>query len=790
MSEHDPLRTENERLRARLDHLTEAILRISEDLDLDVVLQRVVDSARSLTGARYGAISTLDGAGALEDLLISGLAPDEERQLMAFPEGNELFRYLSTLPGPLRTADFVAHAMSAGFAGFDPPIGTFLTTQIKVRDRQVGNVFIAEKDGGEEFTREDEATLEMFAAQAAAAVTNARRYREEQRAKADLEALLDTSPVGVLVFDAATLRLEKLNGEACRLVGVPDTGERDLDRLLGHLTLRRIDGTAMSRDELPLVRAATRGETVRAEEVVIEAPGGESVTTLVNATPIRDEDGEIVTVILAVQDITPLEEMERLRAEFLGMVSHELRAPLTSIKGSAATVRSSSGPLDPAETRQFFRIIEEQADHMRDLINNLLDMTRIEAGTLSVAPEPTDLGAVIDQATSAFSSGGHRSSIEVDIAPNLPRVWADGRRIVQVLYNLLSNASKYSREWSTISVGASPQGVHVAVSVTDEGVGIARERLPRLFTKFSRARNGDGHTDGDGQPDGYGLGLAICRGIVQAHGGRIWAESDGPGLGTRLTFTIPAVDEVAVAPETGPDPDAAEPGRPPSRIERILAIDDDPQTLRYIRNTLSRAGFAATLVGSADGLEHLLDKEKPDLVLLNMVLPGISGFEVMGRIPRILDVPVIILSGRGSDRDVARAFEMGVADYVVKPFSPSELLARITAVLRRQALSRQSEPFRVGDLVVDYVTRTVSVAGRATSLTPTEYKLLFELCSNAGRVLNYDQLIQQVWGAGSTGDAQRVRTFVKDLRRKLGDDARSPRYIVTVPGVGYRAATV
>ena len=166
------------------------------------------------------------------------------------------------------------------------------------------------------------------------------------------------------------------------------------------------------------------------------------MSTLINTTPIYSKDGEVESAVATIQDITPLEELERLRAEFLGMVSHELRGPLTSIKGSAATALRASVPLDPAETRQFFRIIEEQADHMRDLISNLLDLTRIEAGTLSIAPEQTDVAILIDQARNAFLSGGYRNSIEVDLAPDLPPVRSDTQRIVQVLHNLLTNASK------------------------------------------------------------------------------------------------------------------------------------------------------------------------------------------------------------------------------------------------------------------------------------------------------------------------------------------------------------
>ena len=465
------------------------------------------------------------------------------------------------------------------------------------------------------------------------------------------------------------------------------------------------------------------------------------------------------------------------------MVSHELRAPLTSIKGAAATVRGSSSPFDPAEVRQLFHVVEDQADHMRDLINDLLDMTRIEVGTLSVSPEPTDLASVINQARNAFLSGGHRHIVEVDSMPNLPRVWVDRQRIAQVLHNLFSNAVANSREWSTITATASVEDTHVAVSVTDEGAGIEPEFLPLLFTKFSRAN----HDRDPGGEAGYGLGLVICKGIVEAHGGRIRAHSEGEGRGTRFTFSVPAVDEPA-ARAAGPESSPGDTTRAPTRVERVLVVDDDPQALRYVRNTLAQAGYTPVVTSDPNELEHLLEAEKPHLVLLDLVLPETDAFELIKRNPRILELPVIIVSGRGDDKQVARAFELGVSDYVVKPFSPTELLARIAAALRRQAQYQHTEPYRLADLTVDYMTRTVTVAGRTANLTPTEYRLLSELCSNAGRALSYEQLLELVWGEGATGDAQRVRTFIRDLRAKLGDDARNPTYILTVSGVGYRAA--
>ena len=263
-----------------------------------------------------------------------------------------------------------------------------------------------------------------------------------------------------------------------------------------------------------------------------------------------------MSVVATVQDMTPLEDLERLRAEFLGMVSHELRTPLTTIKGSAATLLTASSTLSPAEMGDFFRIIDEQADHMRGLISDLLDVTRIEAGKMSVTPEPTVVAALVNQAREVFLRDGARNSIEVDVPPDLPRIGADRHRLMQVLTNLLSNASKNSPDQSAIRVSASVEDMYVAISVSDKGRGVPAERLPHLFRKYSRIDSEDlgRHLAGEG------LGLAICKGIVEAHGGRIRAESDGPGLGTRFTFTVPAVAEASNAPATGPGPLPADSG--------------------------------------------------------------------------------------------------------------------------------------------------------------------------------------------------------------------------------------
>ena len=361
MSESDRLRTENQALRTRLARLSEAILRISDGLDLKTVLQEIADNACSLTDARYRAITMLNESWDLQDFVIYGLRPEQKRELIKYPRGYTLLEHMDGNQTPLNTQDFVAYAKPLGFPDFHPPVGAFLAVPIRDRDKYVGHVCVGEKRNAPDFTQEDVETLEMFANQAAMAITNARRYGEELQAKADLEALVNTSPVGVVVFDAKTYAVVKFNREARRIMGGARRSDRDFEQLLELATFRWTDGREIPSNELPTERALSNGETVRAEEIVIHLPDGESVTSLVNATPIYSEDGEVMSVIATIQDITPLEELARMRAEFLGMVSHELRTPLTAIKGSTATVRDTSVPLDPAETRQFFRIIEEQA---------------------------------------------------------------------------------------------------------------------------------------------------------------------------------------------------------------------------------------------------------------------------------------------------------------------------------------------------------------------------------------------------------------------------------------------
>ena len=377
---------------ARLSALSKALVRISASLDLETVLQEVADGACELTGARYGCIVTVDESGTPGDFVTSGLTEDDHRRVAAWPGGLRLFEQLRDLPGPFRIADFAAFVRSLGVTWDVVLASACMSTPLRHLGAHVGNFFLGDKQGGAEFTDEDEEVLLLFAAQAAAAIVNARTYRAEQRARADLETLVETSPVGVVVFDARTGRPASFNREARRMFEVLRVPDHPREHVLEVATCRFADGREIELDRFPLVETMKRAETLRAEEMVVSTPGGGSIRVLLNATPIHAEDGTVRSLVATAQDLAPLEALDRMRADFLGMVSHELRTPLAAIKGSTTTVLGPAQSFGPAETRQFFRIIDEQADRMSALIGDLLDAGRIDAGTLSVAPEPSEPG--------------------------------------------------------------------------------------------------------------------------------------------------------------------------------------------------------------------------------------------------------------------------------------------------------------------------------------------------------------------------------------------------------------
>ena len=519
---NETLRRDNETLREHISTLGAAVLRMSAGLDLDTVLHEAIEGARALTGAACGVVATLDESGQPEDFAASGFT-EEERQ---------------------RLPDVGSLADSADLMASKP----FHRTPMRHQGRHVGDILLAEKDGGGEPAEDEQMVLALFASQAATAVANACTHRNERRVRADLEALVDTCPVGVVVLDARTGHPVYFNREARRIAEGVRLPEGALEDVMDVLTCRFSDGREYALDEFPLARELSNAQTVLAEEIVLSAPDGRSVRSLINATPVRSADGTVESVVVTLQDLAPLEELARLQAEFLNMVSHELRTPLAAIQGSAGTGLRTAPALDPAEVHQFFRIINEQADHAQDLISDLLDAGRIDSGTLSVAPAPSEVAELVEGARNAFLGGGSRHAVLIDLPPDLPRVLADRRRIVQVLNNLLSNAARHSPESSSIRVAAACDGVHMAISVSDQGKGVPPEQLPHLFQKAHRP----GKRRGPGRARGVGTGAGDLEGAGGGPRRPHLGHQRRPGQGAQFTFTVPVVEEAGDAPGSAP----------------------------------------------------------------------------------------------------------------------------------------------------------------------------------------------------------------------------------------------
>ncbi len=220
----------------------------------------------------------------------------------------------------------------------------------------------------------------------------------------------------------------------------------------------------------------------------------------------------------------------------------------------------------------------------------------------------------------------------------------------------------------------------------------------------------------------------------------------------------------------------------------VLLVDDDPQLVRLVRANLESSDYRVLSAADAPLALSILDQEIPDLLVLDVMLPGIDGYELCRRVREVSTVPIIMLTAKVEDADKVRGLKLGADDYVTKPFNVQELLARIEAVLRRAGSPAEANAPRIftqGDVSVDLLRRRVTVAGREVPLTLTEYKLLSELVTNAGRIMLHRELLTRVWGVEYQDESEYLRAYIRHLRQKIEPDPHQPRYIISKPGIGY-----
>jgi DNA-binding response OmpR family regulator len=301
---------------------------------------------------------------------------------------------------------------------------------------------------------------------------------------------------------------------------------------------------------------------------------------------------------------------------------------------------------------------------------------------------------------------------------------------------------------------------------------------------------------------GGGLGLALARACAEVHGGRVWAEPSEGAPGLTLLAAFPLVPPGRMlgghTPQQVSPPSAPIEAIPPLRerlpVARahqvVLVAHADPPLARYLRANLEEQHFHAPMASDLAEVWRLIELEEPDLILVESDLPGLGGADALQRLRTQARVPIIALARRHEARECARALNQGASDYIAQPFSTEELVARVRAALRATPPSSQTEQpepfFQSGDLAIDYAQRAVSVAGQPISLSKTEFKLLRTLAHHAGMVLPHEALLERVWGPGYQHEVEFVWVYIRRLRRKIEPDPAHPRFILTVPGVGYR----
>ena len=503
------------RVRQR-DYLLELSRALTQELDLEKLLERILIISVEMLAGQAGIIALKERVG-WRVAAAHGIAP-------AF------LSYLTPLLADenVRELDVIELNRMLGELTYTASMGLLNGTALAlVAHRQViGVIFIFRNYEGR-FTPNDRVILQSFADQAAIAVYNAQLYGQVSYEKQRLDALLDSAADGIIILNA-DLTIERVNDAFERIYG------KTHDELVNipHNDVIRWDGEPQGstlneamENGWPLTPNATlyiEGDLER--ELPPSLPVG------VTYAPLLAPDGKLRNIIVSVRDITHFRTADELKATFISIVSHELRTPVALIKGYASTLRRDDAKWDKRTISDSLTVIEEEADRLSKMVDDLLDASRLQAGGLSLNRADVSLPALAKRIAEKFSTQSKNHIIVADFPENFPVVLADETRIEQVIANLVSNSLKYAPK-GEIKISGTVHPEQVVICVSDEGAGIDAKDLPHIFDRFYRS------TKAVKQTKGAGLGLYLARAIVEAHGGRIWADPK-PDAGARICFSL------------------------------------------------------------------------------------------------------------------------------------------------------------------------------------------------------------------------------------------------------------
>ena len=497
------------------------------------------------------------------------------------------------------------------------------------------------------------------------------------------------------------------------------------------------------------------------------------VTNLRDITERRQAEEQLHQVYQQEKELRQqLEEEMKRRVEFTRALAHELKTPLTSVL-AAADLLVSELHEEPLQT--LAKNIRQGASNLGSRIDELLDLARGEVGMLQVKLDWVDILQLLRETADSMAPLASRrgQSLVLLLPPSLPQVRADAARLQQIVTNLINNALKFTHVGGNIKLKARQKNSTIVVEVQDTGRGISKEDQKYLFQPYHRLQMD--------YSKGLGVGLALCKMLIELQNGRIWVKSS-PGKGSTFGFSLPL--ETAEKPAVETDAGA--------KLWKVLIIEDDETIVSLIQLAFQMRWPEAQLISASLGEEglDLVEDEKPDLVILDLGLPDMDGYEVLKQIRLFSSVPIVILTVRGGEDDIIRGLELGADDYIVKPFRQLELLSRLKVQLRRQISPDQEAPVVCGPLRLDPSTFQLKYGGKEISLTLIEGHIMYHLMKNAGHVVTHSKLAEAVWGEDHPGATDSLRVYIRHLREKLEADPGNPKLILTKVGVGYILATL
>jgi signal transduction histidine kinase/ActR/RegA family two-component response regulator len=415
---------------------------------------------------------------------------------------------------------------------------------------------------------------------------------------------------------------------------------------------------------------------------------GTPIEVSVTISPIYDRDGKIAGVSAIGRDISPLlaaqrelearqrkiehllaqaEESARRREQFIAMLSHELRNPLSAVMNATTLIQRSS---DAATMRRCQAVIERQAQHMKRLLDDLLDVSRITRGKFELRMEDLDLRQPVEAAIEATAPLYAERGVRLEHRlPSVPMpVRGDASRLMQVVVNLLSNAANYSPRHSVVRLPVTLEDEAAVIRVVDQGVGIELELQEKIFELFVQSEQRLDRSRG-----GLGVGLSLARNIVELHGGRIEVHSDGPGRGSDFQVTLPLDTRAAATAVAAQEADRAD-------RRRIVVVDDQEDSREMLRMLLESRDHHVFDASDGPSALALIERERPDVAFIDIGLPSMNGYEIAEQIRRrahLADVRLVALTGYGAPSDISAARAAGFDEHVVKPAD----LGRIEAIL-------------------------------------------------------------------------------------------------------------